>query len=44
MSLDNVYFLVDYSTFAIASTNNKYLEDSRANRRDLQWSAAPALQ
>ena len=42
MSLDNVYLLVDDSTFA--STNNKYLEDSRANRRDLQWSAAPALQ
>ena len=42
MSLDNVYLLVDDSTFA--STNNKYLEDSRSNRRDLQWSAAPALQ
>ena len=37
MSLDNVYLLVDNST--IASTNNKYLEESRANRRDLQWSA-----
>ena len=42
LSLDNVYLLVDDSTFA--STNNKYLEDSRANRRDLQRSAAPALQ
>ena len=42
MSLDDVYLLVDDSIFA--STNNKYLEDSRANRRDLQWSAAPALQ
>ena len=30
ISLDNVYLLVDDSTFA--STNNKYLEDSRANR------------
>ena len=26
-----------------ASTNNKYLENSPANRRDLQWSAAPGL-
>ena len=42
ISLDNVYLLVDDSTFA--STNNKYLEDSRANRLDLQWNAAPALQ
>ena len=42
MSLDNVYLLVDDSTFA--STNNKYLEDSLANRLDLRWSAAPALQ
>ena len=42
MSLDNVYLLVDDSTFA--STNNKYLEDSPANRRDLQCNAAPALQ
>ena len=41
ISLDNVYLLVDDSTFA--STNNKYLEDSRAKRRDLQWSVAPAL-
>ena len=40
MSLDIVYLLVNDSTFA--STNNKNLED--ANRRDLQWSAAPALQ
>ena len=42
ISLDNVYLLIDDSTFA--STNNKYLEDSRANRLDLQWNAAPALQ
>ena len=42
LHFDNVYLLVDNSTFA--STNNTYLEDSRANRRDLQWSAAPALQ
>ena len=42
VSLDNVYLLVDDSTFA--STNNNYLEDSRANRLDLQWNAAPALQ
>ena len=42
VSLDNVYLLVDDSTFA--STNNKYLEDSRANRLDLQWNAAAALQ
>ena len=42
MSLDNAYLLVDDSTFA--STNKKYSEGSRANRRDLQWSAAPALQ
>ena len=42
MSLDNDYLLVDDSTFA--STNNKYFEDSRANRCDLQWNAAPALQ
>ena len=42
LHIDNVYLLVVDWTFA--STNNKYLEDSRANRRDLQWSAAPALQ
>ena len=42
ISLDNVYLLVDDWTFA--STNNKYLEDSRANRLDLQWNTAPALQ
>ena len=42
ISLDNVYLLVDDSTFA--STKSKYLEDSRANRLDLQWNAAPALQ
>ena len=42
ISLDNVYLLVYDSTFA--STNNKYLEDSRANRLDLQWNVAPALQ
>ena len=37
LSLDNVYLLVNDSTFA--STNNKYLEDSHANWRDLLWPA-----
>ena len=41
LHFDNIYLLVDDSTFA--STNNKNLEDFRANRRDLHSSAAPAL-
>ena len=46
LHFDNVYLLVDYWTFA--STNNKYLEDSRANRRDcsgvlLQLCSRPSI-